>query len=89
MIREMKDLKKDNEKQARKIESLSTQMSDLIEENEEQARQIRSLDTRGSWCAHRKGSWNTVGTITYDRLIFSTSKNMEIRGTPLDITTGI
>ena len=88
MIREMRDLKKENQEQARKIESFSTQMRGLKKENEEQARQIKSLGTRGSWCGYQD-LWNKVGTITYDRLIFSTSKNMEIRGTPLDITTGI
>ena len=48
---------------------------------------ITTLTTVGYWCGEQS-SWDTVGTITYDRLSFSNSNNMEITSTPLDINTG-
>ena len=69
----MQDLKKENEEQARQIESLSSQ--------------IDSLGARGHWCGV-KSIWSTIGTITYDRRSISDS-NMDITRTPLDINTGI
>ena len=50
------------------------------------AEDVASLATRGTWCA-TKDTWNTVGTISCDRLTFSDS-NINITETPLDINTG-
>ena len=90
----MRDLKKENEELSKQIESLGTrgswfeEMNDLKKEKEELAEQIGSLSIRGSWCGYQD-VWNSKGTVTYDRLTFSNSNNMEITGTPLDINTGI
>ena len=49
---------------------------------------ITSLSTRGTWCSSSYEKWSTVGTITYDHLTFSDSKNMDLTGAPLNINSG-
>ena len=48
---------------------------------------LDSLKTRGTWCGYQNG-WDTVGTITYDRLTFSDTNINNGTPTPLDILTG-
>ena len=70
------------------MESLNSSYQQHAMQIEMQASQLVSLGTRGIWCAYKNTTTN-VGTITYDRLLFSDYNNMEITGTPLDINTGI
>ena len=62
----------------------------LEESIERNSADISTLATMGHWCAAQTdGNWKRGGTITYNKLIFSASYNMNIAGTPLDINTGI
>ena len=49
---------------------------------------ITTLATFGTWCGVQN-DWDTVGTITYERITFSASNNMNLAATPLDLNTGI
>ena len=49
---------------------------------------ITTLATFGTWCGYQD-TWTTDGTITYDRIKFSASNNMNYASTPLNINTGI
>jgi len=60
----------------------------VAEDVERNTADITTLAVMGHWCAAQH-DWTTLGTINYDSLTFSASKNMNIDTTPLDITTGI
>ena len=55
---------------------------------EKHSADITTLATFGTWCGVKNIIWDAVGTITYDRITFSDSKNMNIAVPPLDINTG-
>ena len=65
----------------------TAQIASLASSDQHQALMMGALGIRGTWCSHITGPWDTVGTITYDRLTFSDT-NMNITSTPLDINTG-
>ena len=78
-----------DQQQTMQIETLTSSDQQQAMEIESLGSQIDSLGARGTWCAVQDGSWKTEGTITYDRITFSASNNMNISTTPLDINSGL
>ncbi len=89
LSKDVDDLQEDVEENSALITNVIDDVVSLTSSDQQQTVQIESLGARGHWCAARTiNSWNTVGTITYDRITYSDS-NMNIAATPLDINTGI
>ncbi len=88
-------LSKDVEENSALITNVIDDVVSLTSSDQQQTVQIESLSSQidllgamGHWCAARFNSWGAVGTIPYDTITFSDS-NLNITGTPLDISTGI
>ena len=69
------------------MEDMEQNIVAVAEDVQRNSADISTLATIGYWCAEQI-SGRTVGTITYDRITYSNSNNMNIATTPLDINTG-
>ena len=94
LSRDVEDLTEDVEKNSANITKVSEDVAAVQDDAivvandvERNSADITTLATMGAWCGE-KYIWETVGTITYDRITYSDSNNMDITGTPLDINTG-
>ena len=88
----MEDIKKLKEQFERQLEANITKVTKDVTAVQDDVTAIQDnvskLGTLGHWCAYKDGKQREIGTIDYDALTYSNS-NMNIAGTPLDITTGI